>query len=352
MLILLAMWAFVWGLGMATKAPLRQRYIMMAVVFAGWVGLQLILPVGHPARVTADYLTRSVVGVAFLAGLVWLYRKWFAKIQARAVQATPDVSLARPASYSDSELGRYARHITLREIGGAGQKRLRDARVLVIGAGGLGSPALQYLAAAGVGRLGVIDDDEVEPSNLQRQVIHPDAMIGAPKVRSAAATLRAQNPFVEVRPYHRRFTEEIAAELIADYDLVLDGCDDMDTRYLVNQVCVAAGVPLVSAALTQWEGQLSVFDPSRGAPCYACVFPSAPAAGLGATCAEAGVAAPLPGVLGTMMAVEAIKVLTDAGEPLRGRMLIYDALHADMRVISTKRRQDCAVCGGVSAAGA
>ncbi len=185
--------------------------------------------------------------------------------------------------------------------------------MLVVGAGGLGAPALQYLAAAGVGTIGVIDADMVENSNLQRQVIHKDAAIGMPKVFSAQAEMEAQNPYVKVRPYHRRSTDEIAAELVAEYDLVLDGTDNFDTRYLVNATCVAAGVPLISGALSQWEGQLSVFDPARGAPCYQCIFPEPPAPHLAPSCAEAGVIGPLPGVIGAMMAVEAIKLITGRG---------------------------------------
>lgn len=153
---------------------------------------------------------------------------------------------------------------------------MKDARVLVIGAGGLGAPVLQYLAAAGVGTIGVIDDDTVENANLQRQVIHRDSAIGMPKVFSAQQAVEAQNPFVTLRPYHRRLTAEIADELVADYDLVLDGCDNFETRYLVNSACVRAGKPLVSGALSQWEGQLSVFDPARGAPCYRCIFDAPP----------------------------------------------------------------------------
>ena len=240
---------------------------------------------------------------------------------------------------------RNARHIVLREIGGPGQKRLKEARVLVIGAGGLGSPALQYLAAAGVGTIGVIDDDVVENSNLGRQVIHTDARIGMPKVFSAEQAMKAQNPFVTIRPYHRRLTPEIADDLFADYDLVLDGTDDADTRYLVNETAVKAKLPLISGAITQWEGQISLFDPSRGGPCYACVFPEKAADGLAPSCAEGGVLGPLPGVIGTMMAVEALKHLAGAGETLLGRMLIYDGLYGDVRTIRLKRRSDCSCCG-------
>jgi len=191
----------------------------------------------------------------------------------------------------------------------------------------------------------VIDDDVVEETNLQRQIAHADARIGMAKVFSAEKAMRALNPFVTVRPYHRRLDEEIAADLVVEYDLVLDGVDNFDTRYLVNRACVAAGVPLVSAALTQWEGQISVFDPARGAPCYQCIFPEAPAPELVPSCAEAGVLGPLPGVMGSMMAAEAVKVIACAGESLRGRLMIFDALYAETRVIAIKPRPDCPVCG-------
>jgi molybdopterin/thiamine biosynthesis adenylyltransferase len=246
-------------------------------------------------------------------------------------------------SFAEVELDRYARHIMLREIGGAGQKKLRAARVLVVGAGGLGSPALLYLAASGVGQIGVIDADIVENSNLQRQVIHTDERIGMPKVHSAVEAMRALNPFITGLAYQRRLDDRTAA-LLDEYDLILDGTDNFDTRYLVNRLCVAAGKPLISAAITQWEGQISLYDPASGGPCFECVFPTRPAPGLVPSCAEAGVAAPLPGVLGAMMAMEAVKYLTGAGQGLRGRLMIYDGLYAEVRVIGAKPRVDCPVC--------
>ena len=167
-----------------------------------------------------------------------------------------------------------------------------------------------------------------------------------PKVHSAAEAMRAQNPFVTVQPYHRRLTDEIANDLFAEYDVILDGTDNFDTRYLVNRTAVALEKPLIAAALTQWEGQISVYDPANGTPCYACVFPVAPDAELVPSCAEAGVIGPLPGVIGSMMAVETIKLITGAGDGLRGRLLIYDALYAQTRTIAVKPREDCAVCAG------
>ena len=249
-------------------------------------------------------------------------------------------------AFSEAELNRYARHIMLREIGGPGQKRLKEAKVLVIGAGGLGAPALLYLAASGVGLVGVVDDDIVEASNLQRQVIHTDDRIGVDKVRSAQLAMTALNPFIEVRPYKRRLTVENAKALLEDYDLILDGSDNFATRYLINETAVLLKKPLISAAITQWEGQISLYDPARGGPCYACVFPTAPSPELVPNCAIAGVAAPLPGVVGAMMATEAVKHLSQAGQTLRGRLFIYDALYGQSRVIFLSPDSACPVCRG------
>ncbi len=247
---------------------------------------------------------------------------------------------------SSDELDRYARHIVLREVGGPGQRRLGAARVLVVGAGGLGCPALLYLAAAGIGTLGVIDDDTVSLSNLQRQVLFATADVGRPKVAVAEEALRRLNPHVGVEAMEARLTETGAERLVAGWDLVLDGSDNFPTRYAVNAACVAAGRPLVAAAMSQWEGQLALWDPDRGGPCYACVFPEPPAAGLAPSCAEAGIVGALPGVMGSMMALEAIKHVAGAGEGLRGRLVIFDGLHGESRRIATRARGDCAVCGG------
>ena len=252
----------------------------------------------------------------------------------------------RAVSLAPEELERYARHIVLREIGGAGQQRLRAARILVIGAGGLGSPALLYLAAAGTGTLGVVDDDAVSLSNLQRQVLHATPEIGARKVDSAARALARLNPHVAVETHAVRLDAARAAALLPGYDLVLDGSDSFATRSLVNAACVAAGRPLVAAAMGRWEGQLSVYDPARGAPCYACLFPEAPADGLVPACAQAGIVGALAGVMGSLMALEAIKLVTGAGTPLRGALLLYDALDAEFRRVTVRRRPDCPVCGG------
>jgi len=250
------------------------------------------------------------------------------------------------SAFSDDELERYARHIVLREIGGPGQKRLKAARVLVIGAGGLGSPALLYLAAAGVGTLGIIDDDEVSLSNLQRQVIHTTKAVGLPKTDSAMGTLGRVNPEVSVETYTTRLTAENADRLIGLFDLVLDGSDNFDTRYLVSRTAARLRKPLVFAAIGQWEGQLSTFKPWTGGPCYECIFPERPAAGLAPTCAQAGVLGALAGVMGAMQAVEAVKEIVGAGESLSGALLLYDALASEVRKIRVKKRADCAACGG------
>lgn len=345
MILVLGLAAALWGLGALVGAPVRARLYMVGLLYVAVLMLHLLLPAGHPLREATGQSAALWLILGGFAAIGVGYGQGVARLRDRARARDADsAEPARPDRLSGTELDRYARHIVLREIGGPGQKALRKARVLVIGAGGLGAPALQYLAAAGVGTIGVIDDDVVENANLQRQVIHRDDAIGSPKVFSARSAMLAQNPYVTVRPYHRRLTEEIAETLFADYDLVLDGTDNFDTRYLVNRVAVARGVPLVSGALSQWEGQLSVFHPATGTPCYQCVFAEAPAPGLAPSCAEAGVIGPLPGVVGAMMAVEAIKLLTGAGRALRGEMLIYDALWGETRKIRLKPRPDCPVC--------
>jgi molybdopterin/thiamine biosynthesis adenylyltransferase len=347
MLLVLFVAALIWGLGALMGVSRSARSTLLVALFGLVLLVQMVLPDGHPAREATGGSPALWLLLAGFAALIAVYGRGLAALRRRAETAEqPALEPEGSGTFSETELDRYARHIVLREIGGPGQKRLKNARVLVIGAGGLGAPALQYLAAAGVGTIGVIDDDLVENANLQRQVIHNDADIGMPKVFSAQQAMLAQNPGVTVRPYHRRLTGEIAADLFVDYDLILDGTDNFETRYLSNATAVAAGTPLISGALSQWEGQLSVFDPARSGPCYECIFPEAPAPGLAPSCAEAGVIGPLPGVIGAMMAVEAIKVVTCAGVPLRGQMLIYDALYGETRTIRLKPRETCPICGG------
>lgn len=246
---------------------------------------------------------------------------------------------------TEDELERYARHIILREVGGPGQARLRRARAAVIGAGGLGAPVLQYLAAAGVGRLVIIDDDVVSLSNLQRQVIFRSADVGAPKARAAADAIARLNPGVEAVPRETRLTAENADDLLGGADIVVDGSDNFETRRLANAAAARLGVPLVFGALGQWEGQVSLFDVAAGGPCYACLFPEDPAPGLAPSCAEAGVVGALAGWVGSIMALEAVKRLVGAGATLTGRLMLIDALAGETRVLRYKRRADCPIAG-------
>lgn len=343
MLLVLALTVLIYGLGHFAGYSRSRRMLLILMMLGVVVLTHLVLPEANAIR---QMTGGSAIGWSVLLGcllIVWGYMTILAKVKS----AVPsDVPLTKDGPlFSDQELDRYARHIMLREIGGPGQKALKEAKVLVIGAGGLGAPALQYLGAMGVGTIGVVDDDSVENSNLQRQVIHTDARIGMPKVFSAKEAIEAQNPYVVVRPYQRRLVESDAAALFADYDIILDGTDNFETRYLSNRVAASLGKPLVSGALSQWEGQLSVFDPANGTPCYQCIFPEAPADGLAPTCAEAGVSAALPGVVGSMMAQEAMKLITGAGQALKGEMFFYDALYGETRKITLTKRDDCPVCG-------
>ncbi|WP_439141989.1 HesA/MoeB/ThiF family protein [Planktotalea sp.] len=343
MLLFLAISAAMYGLGALMGAPKGQRWALILILFVAIVGILLIFPEEHALRAAFGGNAEPYLLLGGFAALVVAYRAILVRLRAR-IETKPETETPQTGSFSATELDRYARHIVLREVGGPGQKKLKNAKMLVIGAGGLGAPALQYLAAAGVGLIGVIDDDEVENANLQRQVIHRDADIGVPKVFSAQNAMLAQNPHIEVRPYHRRLSKDIADELFDEYDLILDGTDNFETRYLVNEAAVRSGKPLISGALSQWEGQLSVFDPQGGTPCYQCIFPSAPAPELAPSCAQAGVIGPLPGVIGAMMAQEAIKLITGAGHVLRNEMLIYDGLYGETRKMTLKPRADCPIC--------
>ncbi|MBQ1543235.1 molybdopterin biosynthesis protein MoeB [Caulobacter sp. CCUG 60055] len=243
--------------------------------------------------------------------------------------------------FSDEEVERYARHLVLREIGGPGQQALKRARVLMVGAGGLGAPAALYLAAAGVGTLGLVDPDVVSLSNLQRQVLYGSADVGAAKTAAAARRLSALNPHVETVAHAFAVDAANARELVRGYDLVLDGTDDFATRFAVADACVAEGRTLVSGALGRWTGQVGVF---AGRPCYRCLTPEIPPDA--ETCAVVGVVGALAGVIGAMMALEAVKIVAGAGEPLTGRLLIYDALAAESRTVRVGADPACPVCGG------
>jgi molybdopterin/thiamine biosynthesis adenylyltransferase len=248
-------------------------------------------------------------------------------------------------TFSDDEVDRYARHLVLREVGGPGQQKLKAARVLLVGAGGIGSPAALYLAAAGIERIGLLDMDEVALSNLQRQVLFDGGDLGRPKVEAGARRLKALNPNVEVAPLAQRLDAANARDLIADWDVVLDGTDDFATRYAVNAACVALGKPLVTAALGRWTGQVGVF---HGRPCWRCLVPEAPPEA--ETCARVGVVGALAGVMGSMAALEVVKLVTGAGRGLDGRLLIYDGLNAEVRVARVAPDPACGVCGDVKPA--
>jgi adenylyltransferase/sulfurtransferase len=251
-------------------------------------------------------------------------------------------------SLSDEELERYARHIVLREIGGTGQAKLRRARVLVVGAGGLGSPLILYLAAAGIGALGIVDDDRVSLSNLQRQIAHATRDVGRPKTDSASDAARAINPGVAVETFPVRLTKDNALDLIARFDIVADGSDNFATRFLLNDACFFARRPLVSAAVTEFDGQLATYkayDRSGPYPCYRCLFPESPPPGTAPSCSETGVLGAAAGVMGTLQALEVIKEITGVGEGLAGKLLVYEALAARFRSVRVKPDPACALCG-------
>lgn len=243
------------------------------------------------------------------------------------------------AHFSQDEVERYARHLVLSEVGGPGQQKLARARVLIVGAGGVGGPAALYLAAAGVGTIGLVDADTVSLSNLQRQIQFATDDIGRDKVEASAERLTAINPHVVVQTHAVMLTQATAAGLIADYDIVLDGTDDFSTRFAVNAACVAAGVPLVSGALGRWDGQVAVFE---GRPCYQCLVSEAPPDA--ETCSHVGVVGALAGVIGSMAALEVVKLITGAGELLIGRLLLYDGLHATARTVKIAADPSCPVC--------
>lgn len=244
---------------------------------------------------------------------------------------------------SNAEIRRYGRHLIIPEFGMDAQRRLKAASVLLIGTGGLGSPLALYLAAAGVGRIGLVDYDVVDESNLQRQVIHGESSLGVPKIESAARRIHDLNPGVQIDKYEVPLTSDNALDILAPYDVVIDGTDNFPTRYLVNDACVKLGKPNVYGSILRFDGQLSVFYASEG-PCYRCMFPEPPPPGLVPSCAEGGVLGVLPGTIGTMQATEAIKLITGVGDPMIGRMLLYDALEMTFTTIRIRKDPHCPVC--------
>jgi adenylyltransferase/sulfurtransferase len=249
-----------------------------------------------------------------------------------------------PEKMSKNRLARYSRHLKIPEIGEAGQLKLMSSKVLLVGAGGLGSPAGVYLAASGIGTLGVIDSDTVDESNLQRQILHWTSSIGAPKVDSARRTLFEVNPDVKVKTYNLRLDASNVVDIFKDYDVILSGSDNFSTAYLVNDAAVMLKKPVLYGSIFRFDGQMSTFIPYQG-PCFRCLYPEAAPADLAPSCDEAGVLGVLPGVVGLIQATEAVKVLLGIGEPLVGRLLVYDALSMTFRTFKTPRRKDCATCG-------
>ena len=315
--------------------PLGRGFLEMRLEAEGAAADDTILLMcasGSRSLLAADQLRRlGYVDVRSVAG---------------GFDAWKDAGLAfeMPAMLDAGDRARYARQLTLPEVGEAGQSRLRDARVLVIGAGGLGSPAALYLAAAGVGHLAIVDHDTVDRSNLHRQILHRDASVGQPKVRSAQATLSALNPAIEVVPVEARVSADNAAMLVAGYDLVVDGSDNFAARYAINDACVAANVALVYGAVERFSGQVGVF-PAGGRPCYRCLFAEAPPAGSAPTCAEAGVIGAVPGLVGTLQALEAIKLLVGMADTLSGKLLSLDVRTQRWRTMSLPANPRCSVCG-------
>ncbi len=246
--------------------------------------------------------------------------------------------------FSEEQIKRYSRHIILNEIGGRGQKKLLRSKVFLVGAGGLGSPAAFYLAAAGVGKLGIVDNDDVDHSNLQRQILHSSKDVGYPKALSAKATLEAMNPDVEVIPYMQRLTSENIMDIIKDYDVILDGSDNFPTRYLVNDACVMLGKPLSHGSIFKFEGQATTIIPGE-TPCYRCLFETPPPPDMVPSCQEAGVLGVLPGIIGSIQATEVVKLLLGKGELLKGQLLLYNALKMEFNKVRIRKNPQCPVCG-------
>ena len=250
---------------------------------------------------------------------------------------------SRPSLLTPEQVKRYSRHIIMPQVGGVGQRKLLEARVLLIGAGGLGSPAALYLAAAGVGTLGIIDFDTVDLSNLQRQILHRNSDVGRPKVESARDTIADINPDVNVVAHRTQLTSENALELFSKYDIILNGCDNFPTRYLANDAAYMTKKPLVDGSILQFDGQATTYLPGKG--CYRCLFPTPPPPGSVPSCSEAGVLGVLPGIVGSIQAIETIKLILDIGEPMVNRLLIFDALTMEFRMVKIRRDPKCPLCG-------
>jgi molybdopterin/thiamine biosynthesis adenylyltransferase/rhodanese-related sulfurtransferase len=270
--------------------------------------------------------------------------KFAKKTQIIVTQHMPTLTEVQPVSLNNDEILRYSRHLIMPEVGMEGQLKLKAAKVLCIGAGGLGSPLALYLGAAGVGTLGIVDFDVVDYTNLQRQIIHSTADVGRPKLDSAAEKLKAMNPFLNIKKFNTRLSSDNALELFKEFDIIADGTDNFPTRYLVNDACVLTGKPNVYGSIFRFEGQASIFATKEG-PCYRCLYPEPPPPGLVPSCAEGGVLGILPGLVGVMQATEAIKLILGKGDPLIGRLLLIDALGMKFRELKLRKNPDCPACG-------
>ena len=341
-LAVLSFLVLVWLIARHFGVSQNLRAVSVFIILIFILGTLLIIPETNSFSIVmggwAPWAT-----ISFLFCITFLFRFFIDVLRNKSKHVyLSDVKEAD--EFSNHELERYSRHILLKELGGLGQRRIKDSSVLIVGAGGLGAPVIQYLAASGVGTIGIIDHDKVSLSNLQRQVIYPAKQVGEQKVFSAADAIYQLNSNVNVRPYNRRLNSEIAEEIFSEYDVVVDGTDNFETRYISNSAAVITKKYLVSGALSQWEGQVSVFAPHKGGPCYACAFPSPPKVGLALTCSEGGVFSPLPGVIGSVMAVETLKILSGSGSTLLGQLFIYDGLKGESRKIKINPSKKCPIC--------
>ena len=328
------------------KDEVRAGYIEGAVTIPrGFLEFQAA---GQLPQTDVDVVVYCASGARSLLAAQVLYTMGYARVASMAGGLTrwkeAGYPVMRDRQLSAEQLERYSRHFLLRQLGEKGQGKLLDAKVLLVGAGGLGSPVALYLAAAGIGTLGIVDADVVDRSNLQRQILHSTDRIGVSKAESAKQTINSLNPDVQVRIYNERLTVDNVMDIFRDYDIIVDGSDNFPTRYLVNDAAVLVEKPVVHGSIFQFEGQVSVFKPHAG-PCYRCLFPTPPPPGMVPSCSEVGVLGVLPGVIGVIQATETIKLIVGQGEPLIGRLVMYDALAMRFREIRIRRDPDCPLCG-------
>jgi sulfur-carrier protein adenylyltransferase/sulfurtransferase len=328
------------------KEEVRAGYIEGAITIPR--GLLEFQAAVHLPQTDADIVVYCASGARSLLAAQVLRTMGYTRVASMAGGITrwqaAGYPVVRDRQLSAEQLERYSRHFLLSQLGEKGQRTLLDAKVLLVGAGGLGSPAALYLAAAGIGTLGIVDADVVDRSNLQRQILHSTDRIGVSKAESAKQTINSLNPDVQVRIYNERLTVDNVMDIFRDYDIIVDGSDNFPTRYLVNDAAVLVGKPVVHGSIFQFEGQASVFKPHEG-PCYRCLFPTPPPPGMVPSCSEVGVLGVLPGVIGVIQATETIKLIIGQGEPLVGRLVMYDALAMRFREIRIRRDPDCPLCG-------